>query len=266
VAGLVARLGLAGLWVRLHPLAGAQAADPGLLLTRLRATAGSTAAGLIIDTDLAEPATLDMLAGGDAGGARPDAGGAQLDGGGAGAVRLALSGSPAGQARWLGLAAGPPPSVVGQIAVPAETGAGAASGGRYALFVPLRPGRDLDAALGAAAAQAADRPVLAEVAVSVGRTTAEASARADADEVFAVTGHPRRQGLFGTLEECQAAAARLAHLGATELVCYLPWTADLPDVLAQLRAIAVGAAVLRPGEPPSAAPPPPAGWGGRRST
>ena len=100
--------------------------------------------------------------------------------------------------------------------------------------------------------------------MSVGRTTAEASARADADEVFRIIGHPERQGLFGTLEECQATAARLAHLGAAELVCYLPWTGDLPDVLAQLRAIAVGAGVLRHGEPPSAPPPPPAGWGGRR--
>jgi hypothetical protein len=139
-----------------------------------------------------------------------------------------------------------------------------AEAGSAVIFVPVRPDRDLDAAVAAAAAVAAGRPVLVEVAVSVGRTSAEARARADGEELFAATGHPREQGLFGTLEECQAAAARLLHAGATELVCYLPRSQDLPDVLAQLRAISVGAGALRPGEPPSAAPPPPAGWGGRR--
>jgi hypothetical protein len=133
-----------------------------------------------------------------------------------------------------------------------------------AVFVPVRPDRELDAAVTEAAAAAAGRPVLVEVAVSVGRTSAEASARADGEELFALTGHPRAQGLFGTLEECQAAAARLLHAGATELVCYLPRSHDLPDVLAQLRAISIGAGALRPGEPPSAPPPPPQGWGGRR--
>ena len=118
--------------------------------------------------------------------------------------------------------------------------------------------------MSAAADAAAGRPVLAEVTVSVGRTVAEARARADADELFALTGHPAQQGLFGTLEECQAAAAQLAQAGATELLCYLPLAGDLPDVLAQLRSIAIGAGVLRPGEPRSAAPPPPDGWGGRR--
>jgi hypothetical protein len=133
-----------------------------------------------------------------------------------------------------------------------------------AVFVPVRPDRELDAAVSEAAAAAAGRPVLVEVAVSVGRTSAEASARADGEELFALTGHPRAQGLFGTLEECQATAARLLHAGATELVCYLPRSHDLPDVLAQLRAISIGAGALRPGDPPSAPPPPPQGWGGRR--
>src|SRR5262249_26956266 len=133
-----------------------------------------------------------------------------------------------------------------------------------AVFVPVRPDRELDAAVSEAAAAAAGRPVLVEVAVSVGRTSAEAGARADGEELFALTGHPRAQGLFGTLEECQAAAARLLDAGATELVCYLPRSHDLPDVLAQLRAISIGAGALRPGDPPSAPPPPPPGWRGRR--
>jgi hypothetical protein len=104
-----------------------------------------------------------------------------------------------------------------------------------------------------------------EVAVSVGRTSAEASARTIGDELFTVVGHPAEQGLFGTLEECQADAARLAQIGATELVCHLPRSPDLPDVLAQLRAISIGASLLRPGEPASSPPPPPVGWGGRRT-
>jgi hypothetical protein len=153
----------------------------------------------------------------------------------------------------------------GGLALPSVTDAGQpAAAGASAIFVPVRPDRDLDAAVAGAAAVAAGRPVLVEVAVSVGRTSAEARARADGEELFAATGHPREQGLFGTLEECQAAASRVLHAGATELVCYLPRSHDLPDVLAQLRAISVGAGALRPGEPPSAPPPPPAGWGGRR--
>ena len=135
-----------------------------------------------------------------------------------------------------------------------------------AVFVPCAPGRDLAGEVSAAASAAAGRPVLAEVTVSVGRTAAEARARADADELFTLAGHPAEQGLFGTLEECQATAARLTQAGATELVCYLPLASDLPDVLAQLRSIAIGAGVLRPGQPPSAPPPPPSGWGGRRLT
>jgi hypothetical protein len=161
-----------------------------------------------------------------------------------------LSGLPAG----FRTVAVPPATPVDQPAVVSPS----------AVFVPIRPGRELDAAVAAAAAAAAGRPVLVEVAVSVGRTSAEASARADDEELFALTGHPRAQGLFGTLEECQAAAARLLHAGATELVCHLPRSHDLPDVLAQLRAISIGADALRPGDPPSAPPPPPRGWGGRR--
>ena len=147
-----------------------------------------------------------------------------------------------------------------QLALPAGDGDG--GGPAAAVFVPCAPGRDLAGEVSAAAATAGGRPVLAEVTVSVGRTAAEARARADADELFTLAGHPAEQGLFGTLEECQATAARLAQAGATELVCYLPLASDLPDVLAQLRSIAIGAGVLRPGEPPSAAPPPPA-WLGR---
>jgi hypothetical protein len=134
-----------------------------------------------------------------------------------------------------------------------------------ALLVPFGPNRDLLAAVAAAARASRGRPVLAEVTVSVGRTSGEARARAAAEELFRLAGHPAQQGLFGTLEECQAAAATLLHAGATELICTLPLASDLPDVLAQLTAIAIGAGVLVPGDPPSQSPPPPAGWGGRRA-
>src|SRR6185437_4190912 len=101
-----------------------------------------------------------------------------------------------------------------QLALPAREGAARAA----AVFVPCAPGRDLAGEVSEAAAAAGGRPVLAEVTVSVGRTAAEARARADADELFTLAGHPAQQGLFGTLEECQAAAARLgrpAHHGLT---------------------------------------------------
>jgi hypothetical protein len=147
------------------------------------------------------------------------------------------------------------------VAVPAA----ADGAGVTAILVPFGPDRDLLASVAAAARAGRGRPVLAEVAVSVGRTSAEAQARAAAEGLFQLVGQPAQQGLFGTLEECQAAAGALRHAGATELICTLPLASDLPDVLAQLTAIAIGAAVLVPGDPPSQSPPPPPGWGGRRT-
>jgi hypothetical protein len=245
VAILTGRLGLAGVWVRCPwwPLSGAGMSETGRagLLAEL-ASGPQTPPGLIVDADAADQGEADN---------------AWL------ASRIAIAGSPPAITRWRDLI-GRPPGVAGRrLALPAHDDGGAPAD---AVFVPCSPGRDLAAEVSAAASAADGRPVLAEVTVSVGRTAAEARARADADELFTFAGRPARQGLFGTLEECQATAARLAHAGATELVCYLPLASDLPDVLAQLRSIAIGAAVLRPGEPPSAAPPPPAGWGGRRFT
>jgi hypothetical protein len=269
VATLTHRLGLAGVWLRdpWWPLSGTRMSEsePAGLLAAL-APAVPVPLGLLVDAGAAElagadDAWLDRLvqaseapacSGGPAAGARSAAFPAS--------TRVALAGSPPAIARWHGLIGRRPGLAATQLALPAGDGAGPAA----AVFIPCAPGRNLAGDLAAAAA--GGRPVLAEVTVSVGRTAAEARARADADELFTLAGHPAEQGLFGTLEECQATAARLAHAGATELICYLPLAADLPDVLAQLRSIAIGAGVLRPGEPPSAAPPPPAGWGGRRFT
>jgi hypothetical protein len=265
VATLADRLGLAGIWLRYPwwPLSGTRMSAPDVvaLLTAL-ASGLQVQLGLVVDAGAAGLAGADgdwldrlVTAAGS-----PAAG--SLTGRLPPSPRIALAGPPSAVARWHGLIARQPGLASAQLALPDGDGAGQAA----AVFVPCAPGRDLAGEVSAAAAAAAGRPVLAEVTVSVGRTDAEARARADADELFTLAGHPAEQGLFGTLEECQATAAGLAQAGATELVCYLPLAADLPDVLAQLRSIAIGAAVLRPGEPPSAAPPPPDGWGGRRLT
>lgn len=106
--------------------------------------------------------------------------------------------------------------------------------------------------------------IAALIPVSIGRTGAEASARADHDPVFARFGHPAEIGVYGTLEECQDQVIALAHAGVSDLRCILPAAPDVHDVIAQLTAMVVGTTdVLRPGSVRSPAPPPPAGWGGR---
>ena len=250
LARLAGRLELAGVWWREPPLTGPPADDLPALLAVLGSESAPALAGLIADAR-----RLPALPGISAG-YRTVPGFS---------IRLAVCCRGPLAEPWPGGLAELRDALGGGLAWPSVTDADQpATAAASAIFVPVRPDRDLDAAVAGAAAVAAGRPVLVEVAVSVGRTSAEARARADGEELFAATGHPREQGLFGTLEECQATAARLLHAGATELVCYLPRSHDLPDVLAQLRAISVGAGALRPGEPPSAAPPPPAGWGGRR--
>jgi hypothetical protein len=263
VATLVDRLGLAGVWLRQPwlPTAGPRmsGADSTSLLAWLTANV-LVRTGLIVDAGLRDAGWFERLG--------PAAPSARDEAAPASGLSVALSGAPAAISQWqrfTGQRLGP---AVAQLAVPVSASVLAESDAvpTSAVFVPCTPGRDLAADVSAAAGVANGRPVLVEVTVSVGRTVAEARARADADDLLRLVGHPAKQGLFGTLEECQAAAARLAHAGATELVCYLPLASDLPDVLAQLRSIAFGAGVLRPGEPPSAAPPPPTGWGGRRTT
>jgi alkanesulfonate monooxygenase SsuD/methylene tetrahydromethanopterin reductase-like flavin-dependent oxidoreductase (luciferase family) len=102
--------------------------------------------------------------------------------------------------------------------------------------------------------------------VSIGRTTAEAQARADAESLFEVIGAPRQVGAFGTLEQCQERVIELAHAGISDLRCVVPNAPDLPDVIAQLTSIAIGTMdVLAPGAPKSKAPDPPEAWGGRGS-
>ena len=106
--------------------------------------------------------------------------------------------------------------------------------------------------------------IAVELPVSIGRTSAEAQARASAESLFRTIGHPSKVGIFGTLEQCQDRVIELAHAGVTELRCIVPNTADVHDVIAQLTAMVVGTVdVLSPTAPRSRAPDPPAGWGGR---
>lgn len=103
-----------------------------------------------------------------------------------------------------------------------------------------------------------------EVPVSIGRTRAEAEARAVGESLFDVVGPPSEVGVFGTLEQCQERVIELAHAGISDLRCILPNNADVHDVIAQLTAIAVGTVdVLTPGAPRSRDPDPPKTWGGR---
>jgi alkanesulfonate monooxygenase SsuD/methylene tetrahydromethanopterin reductase-like flavin-dependent oxidoreductase (luciferase family) len=109
--------------------------------------------------------------------------------------------------------------------------------------------------------------VAVTIPVSIGRTGAEAAARADMDPAFVGRGHPRDIGIFGTLEECQDRVIALAHAGVTDLRCLLPAVPDIHDVIAQLTAMTIGTTdVLIPGTLRSPAPPPPEGWGGRPDT
>jgi hypothetical protein len=147
----------------------------------------------------------------------------------------------------------------------------AAAGCPVEVSVPGDPGSDPPLALAnelsgvLEEARRRDGPpgLAALLPASVGRTTAEAWARADADPLFAGW-HPAEVGLFGTLEQCHDTVVRLAHAGVTDLRCVLPNAADIGDVIAQLTAVVTGDPErLDPTAPRSRAPDPPTGWGGR---
>jgi len=87
----------------------------------------------------------------------------------------------------------------------------------------------------------ADRPLLVAVPISVGRTTSEAVARADLEPRFAGDRHPRDVGVFGTFEQAQDQVLALARAGADGLLLDVPIPSDVADVLAQIRALVVGA-------------------------
>jgi hypothetical protein len=106
--------------------------------------------------------------------------------------------------------------------------------------------------------------VAARLPVSVGRTSAEAQARWEAEPAFAALGDAEAAGLFGTLEQCHDRVVALAHAGVSDLRCLLPNAIDIHDVIAQLTAMTIGTAdKLVPGAPRTRVPEPPTGWGGR---
>ena len=108
--------------------------------------------------------------------------------------------------------------------------------------------------------------IAVELPVSIGRTSAEAEARAGAAPGFRAIGRASRPALVGTLEQCQDRVIELAHAGVTDLRCIVPNTDDVHDVIAQLTAMVVGTvSVLTPSSARSQAPDPPEGWGGRSS-
>ena len=85
------------------------------------------------------------------------------------------------------------------------------------------------------------RPLIVAVPISIGRTFNEALARADRDPRFVGDAHPRESGIFGTFEEAQQQVLSLARAGAEVLLVTVPQELDIADVLAQVKALVVGA-------------------------
>jgi hypothetical protein len=197
---------------------------------------------------------------------------ADLRDGGHRARLLITAASRLGFGRVLLPTAGPlggPPELLGRLlegapegsrVVTADPQVPAHAGIRPGLRIPTWPGRDLVALL--RAARRDDGGLCAvDVPVALGRTDAEAMARAASDPVFAEVGDPRQTGLYGRLEDVQAQVAVLAAAGAGELCCILP-AEDLLDHLAQLATVAVGRLDTHgPGLERSPDPSPPVGWG-----
>jgi hypothetical protein len=89
--------------------------------------------------------------------------------------------------------------------------------------------------------EASGRPLLVAVPISIGRTLNEAIARADLEPRFIGSRHPRVSGIFGSFEQAQQQVLALARAGADGLVLDVPVARDVADVLAQIRALVVGA-------------------------
>lgn len=85
------------------------------------------------------------------------------------------------------------------------------------------------------------RPLIVAVPISIGRTLNEAMARADRDPRFAGDAHPRECGIYGTFEEAQEQVLALARAGAEVLLVTVPHELDVADILAQVKALVVGA-------------------------
>lgn len=100
--------------------------------------------------------------------------------------------------------------------------------------------RHLVNARAAAGKTSADLPLTVALPVSIGRTRNEAEARALLDEDLADPHELRAGGLFGTFEEAQRQVLALRRAGADVLRATLADEQDVADLLAQVRALAVG--------------------------
>lgn len=85
------------------------------------------------------------------------------------------------------------------------------------------------------------RPLIVAVPVSIGRTINEAVARADREPRFRGESHPRECGIFGDFEDAQQQVLELARAGCEVLLIDIPDESDVADLLAQIRALVVGA-------------------------
>jgi len=101
-----------------------------------------------------------------------------------------------------------------------------------------------------------DGPHRRTIEVSIGRTAAEAQARALLDPAF--TGD-----VVGRLEDGQAAVAALAHAGVTDLRCRLPAAPDVADLVAQLTAMVIGSRATHHPDAPRSPDPAPPPWAAR---
>ncbi|MCI0687757.1 MAG: hypothetical protein L0Y54_11040 [Sporichthyaceae bacterium] len=96
------------------------------------------------------------------------------------------------------------------------------------------------AARAAAGLTRAEFPLVVALPVAIGRTMSEAVARALRDPALGAEHDPRVAGLFGRLEDAQEQALALAAAGADVIRATLADEADVVDLLAQLRSVAVG--------------------------
>lgn len=85
------------------------------------------------------------------------------------------------------------------------------------------------------------RPLIVAVPLSIGRTRSEAAARVARDPRFAGAAHPETTGIFGTFEQAQDQVLALARAGAEVLLVTVPDEVDVADLLAQVKALVVGA-------------------------
>jgi len=278
IAAMCDRAGIDALWIRddLSALDGEPRLDPWSALSLAGSAASRAVIGVAVTINDRPAATLAALVR-DLGLASVEitliAGGIHEPGTGA---SEAMASTLEGYVRTLRESLQPEAEANGPcISIEARTAEEISVAARSAddVVLPALDGTVLDAAI-ADMREACERVerdpdslgIAIEVPVSIGRTQAEAEARAHGEALFEVLGSPSEVGIFGTLEECQERVIELAHAGVRDLRCHLPNNPDIHDVIAQLTAIAVGTVdVLAPGAPRSRDPDPPEGWGGRPS-